>query len=95
MTISTFAKVKQYIEDVKDPEQFIATLVQNKSDVLQVLNFPLFHSLYVQVDDYGLKIRAQAGPVKYRLVVREVSPSCTRDDIQQMFNNCDVKMLRY
>ena len=49
----------------------------------------------LQVDDYGLKIRAQAGPVKYRLVVREVSPSCTRDDIQQMFNNCDVKMLRY
>ena len=43
MTISTFTKVKQYIEDVKDPEQFIATLVQNKSDVLQVsLNFLRF-----------------------------------------------------
>jgi len=80
MTISTFTKVKQYIEDVKDPEQFIATLVQNKSDVLQV-------------DDYGLKIRAQSGPVKYRLVVRDVPATKTRDDIQQMFTNCEIKML--
>ena len=36
LTICNFSKVKQYIEGVSDPEQFIATLVQNKSDVLQV-----------------------------------------------------------
>ena len=48
-----------------------------------------------KVDDYGLKIRAQSGPVKYRLVVRDVPASYARDDVQQMFTNCEIKMLRY
>ena len=41
LTICNFSKVKQFIEGVSDPEQFIATLVQNKSDVLQVKIYPV------------------------------------------------------
>jgi hypothetical protein len=36
MTLCDFAQVKKFIEDVNDPEQHIATLVQTKSAVLQV-----------------------------------------------------------
>jgi len=36
MTLCDFAQVKKFIEDVTDPEQHIATLVQTKSAVLQV-----------------------------------------------------------
>lgn len=80
LTICNFSKVKQYIEGVSDPEQFIATLVQNKSDVLQV-------------DDLGEKIRAQSGPVKYRLVVREVATHFKQKDVQSMFANCEANVL--
>lgn len=80
LTICNFSKVKQYIEGVSDPEQFIATLVQNKSDVLQV-------------DDLGEKIRAQSGPVKYRLVVREVATHFKQKDVQAMFANCEANVL--
>jgi len=80
LTICNFSKVKQYIEGVSDPEQFIATLVQNKSDVLQV-------------DDLGEKIRAQSGPVKYRLVVREVATHFKQKDVQSMFADCEANVL--
>jgi len=80
LTICNFSKVKQFIEGVSDPEQFIATLVQNKSDVLQV-------------DDLGEKIRAQSGPVKYRLVVREVATHFKQKDVMSMFANCEVNVL--
>lgn len=72
LTLCNFTKVRKYIDDVSDPEQYIATLVQTKSDVLQV-------------DDLGLKVRAQSGPIKYRLVVREVAPNYTREDVINMF----------
>lgn len=80
LTICNFSKVKQFIEGVSDPEQFIATLVQNKSDVLQV-------------DDLGEKIRAQSGPVKYRLVVREVATHFKQKDVMAMFANCEANVL--
>jgi len=80
LTICNFSKVKQFIEGVSDPEQFIATLVQNKSDVLQV-------------DDLGEKIRAQSGPVKYRLVVREVATHFKHKDVMSMFANCEANVL--
>jgi len=80
LTICNFSKVKQFIEGVSDPEQFIATLVQNKSDVLQV-------------DDLGEKIRAQSGPVKYRLVVREVATHFKQKDVMSMFANCEANVL--
>merc|ERR1711920_46598 len=68
LTICNFSKVKTFIENISDPEQFIANLVQSKSDVLQVC-------------DLGLKIRAQSGPLKYRLVVRDVPINYNREDV--------------
>ena len=38
-----------------------------------------------QVDDLGLKVRAQSGPIKYRLVVREVPVNYTQEDVINMF----------
>jgi len=72
MTLCDFAQVKKFIEDVTDPEQHIATLVQTKSAVLQV-------------DDYGLKIRAKSGPEKFRLVVRDVPIGFDKQKVLNLF----------
>ena len=40
---------------------------------------------FYQVDDLGLKVRAQSGPIKYRLVVREVPVNYTQEDVINMF----------
>ncbi|CAG5110529.1 Oidioi.mRNA.OKI2018_I69.chr2.g4922.t1.cds [Oikopleura dioica] len=72
MTLCDFAQVKKFIEDVADPEQHIATLVQTKSAVLQV-------------DDYGLKIRAKSGPEKFRLVVRDVPIGFDEERVLNLF----------
>jgi len=77
LTLCNFQKVRKYIDEVSDPEQYIATLVQTKSDVLQV-------------DDLGLKVKAQSGPIKFRLVVRDVPPNYTRDEVMDMFRINDT-----
>ena len=51
---------------------------------------PKFPYLFIllnqfQVDDLGLKVRAQSGPIKYRLVVREVPVNYTQEDVINMF----------
>lgn len=45
------------------------------------------------MDDLGEKIRAQSGPVKYRLVVREVATHFKQKDVQSMFANCEANVL--
>ena len=41
----------------------------------------------------GEKIRAQSGPVKYRLVVREVATHFKQKDVQSMFASCEANVL--
>ena len=45
------------------------------------------------MDDLGEKIRAQSGPVKYRLVVREVATHFKHKDVMSMFANCEANVL--
>ena len=45
------------------------------------------------MDDLGEKIRAQSGPVKYRLVVREVATHFKQKDVMAMFANCEANVL--
>ena len=42
-------------------------------------------SVYVQVDDYGLKIRAKSGPEKFRLVVRDVPIAFDEEKVLNLF----------
>ena len=54
LTLCSFQKVRKYIDDVSDPEQYIATLVQTKSDVLQV-------NLFCSLNRYRTRKKTAAG----------------------------------